>query len=281
MLMRRLEAELPTYWNRPQYAEQVKLARPSDVLRLWTEEEALGWLWANPSLLPWERQVEWLFSPPVWNRKSKPQWVGDLWGIDERGEVIIIENKLARRGTRCNPWQRFPEHWKHYGGECARTALHRRWEHLFQVELSRESRRRTPDGDGNLPHSCHCEPLRCWPKLLASIDARIRNSQYAQDVNAFLLRRQDDHPPHYCGLIIATTNSPQSAYCFKTASLRAVQAEVGDDHVHVFVGTGRLTVSGKVAISVEQPPLAEALLKARWTSPARDESRVIIEKSSR
>jgi hypothetical protein len=58
------------------------------------EEEATLWLWASPELLGWHRQIAWLFSPVVGKRLCP----GDLWGVDEVGDLIPVETKLNRGG---------------------------------------------------------------------------------------------------------------------------------------------------------------------------------------
>jgi hypothetical protein len=60
--------------------------------RLKSEEIGTFWLWAWPDLLGWPFQITWLFSPVT----GKSKWPGDLWGLDDRGNLLIVETKLAR-----------------------------------------------------------------------------------------------------------------------------------------------------------------------------------------
>jgi hypothetical protein len=83
-------------------AQQLANAKTGDILAVKFEEEAIVWLWAKPSLLPWPRPVEWLFSPITGNK----EWPGDLWGVDEDGELLIIENKILKRsGHHYDPFR--------------------------------------------------------------------------------------------------------------------------------------------------------------------------------
>jgi hypothetical protein len=50
------------------------------------EEEAILCLWAESRLLQWEYPIAWINSPVV----GKHRWLGDLWGIDSQGDLIII-----------------------------------------------------------------------------------------------------------------------------------------------------------------------------------------------
>jgi len=55
------------------------------------EEYAALWLWAYPQLLEWSQQIKWLFSPVT----GKDKYPGDLWGMDDMGNLILVETKLA------------------------------------------------------------------------------------------------------------------------------------------------------------------------------------------
>ena len=48
-------------------------------------------MWAWPEILGWPTDITWLFSPPT----GKSVWPGDLWGIDDSGELIIVETKSS------------------------------------------------------------------------------------------------------------------------------------------------------------------------------------------
>ena len=65
------------------------------------EEAGTLWLCAWPELLDWPRQISWLFSPVT----GKYPWPGDLWGVDESGEILVVENKSAPRPS--SPFEDF------------------------------------------------------------------------------------------------------------------------------------------------------------------------------
>lgn len=58
---------------------------------------------AGPERLGWPATSAWLFSPVVGNRK----WPGDLWAVDARGELLIVEAKSCTPGRRCDPFEDF------------------------------------------------------------------------------------------------------------------------------------------------------------------------------
>src|SRR5438046_1174944 len=75
--------------------------------KLMHEEEAAVWLWylaaawpSQPALPGWPCSIEWIFSPVTGNK----QWPGDVWGVDERGELVIVEGKM---GDRRDPFEDF------------------------------------------------------------------------------------------------------------------------------------------------------------------------------
>jgi hypothetical protein len=74
-------------------------SRRTDLVR-WEEPGTL-WLWAWPELLGWPTGISWLFSPPTDNRR----WPGDLWGVDDAGELVIVETK--RTLEPADPFQDF------------------------------------------------------------------------------------------------------------------------------------------------------------------------------
>jgi hypothetical protein len=137
-----------------------------------SEESASIWLWAWPSLLGWPRCVEWLFSPVVGNSK----YPGDLWGLDDAGNLLIVETKVDRPGARQNPLQDFlgyattnsvRQFW-------SATALARRWRPLLDAELAflkydfrKFDPASPPTGKypGVLPYSRHRIALWRWSQL--------------------------------------------------------------------------------------------------------------------
>jgi len=60
-----LKTELPRYYG---------TQRRPGLVRIKAEEEAIIWLWAKPSIFPWQRPRAWLF-PPV---TGKTRWPGDF-----------------------------------------------------------------------------------------------------------------------------------------------------------------------------------------------------------
>ena len=105
-----------------------------------SEESASFLLWAWPRLLGWPRTINWLFSPVT----GKDSYPGDLWGLDSRGELLIVETKLDRKGATQDPFEDFVAYCRQPANEKRWRADHlrRRWERLASDRSSRDSRRR-------------------------------------------------------------------------------------------------------------------------------------------
>jgi hypothetical protein len=218
------------------------------------EEEAIVWLWAKPNLLPWPRPVEWLFSPITGNA----EWPGDLWGVDEDGELLIIENKILKRsGDHYDPFKDFVS----YKGEpkfCIAGTLFEKWSDLYHAEVNFVSRLedRGRDKRGVLPNSVHCSCLQYWPKLTTDIEARIRNAngQYANAVMRYLSCRaiKGNPRPHYCGLFVRTQRQAEerSGDYFAGSRQKLIERGVSKPHVHLFVASAEVRDGNSVEISV-------------------------------
>jgi hypothetical protein len=227
------------------------------ILKINSEEEALVWLWTRPKLFPWPRPVEWVLSPVTGNR----EWPGDLWGIDSDGELIIIENKLSKLGSRLvrssrtyDPFVDFDKHWEKYKKECSAASILKKWEILLKEERKEPSRliEVVRPKKGVLPHSRKCSRLQRWPILTEEIERRVRAGKYEKTVRIYLEERlKHQSCPHYCGLVVKTKeekNVQSLDYC--SGSIEKLQKQVGADHVHLFEACARATADGALKISV-------------------------------
>ena len=70
------------------------------------EEEGTFWVFVWSELVPWPHKITWLMS--LGGRQQYDWEVGDLWGVDEQGELLIIESKLVKR--REGPFKEFMGH---------------------------------------------------------------------------------------------------------------------------------------------------------------------------
>ena len=137
------------------------------------EECASLVLWGWPELLGWPRTIRWLFSPVV----GKSPYPGDLWGIDERGELVIVETKLYRAGRAPDPFSDFLECSDHDDVRChwEPAPLEKRWRDLLRAERQFCSKHATafwssPEPTeglfrGVLPYSRHRKAAWQWPTL--------------------------------------------------------------------------------------------------------------------
>lgn len=206
-----------------------------------SEESASLLLWAWPRLIGWPRSINWIFSPVVGN-KTYP---GDLWGVDSRGELLIVETKLDRAQRPQNPladfvayssWAAAPKLW-HV------DSLYRRWRSLVEDEeafVCSCADRLRPEAPlsgtfrGVLPYSRHRDALWRWQGLFRErIAPRFVNGAYRCAVErSFRSRRNHGNPPPIFVGLMATValNDPRLSKS-GTAALRTLVHRVGRSRV--------------------------------------------------
>jgi len=176
------------------------------ILSIWHEEESIVWLWAFPDLFPWPYRVEWLFSPVVGNKR----WPGDLWGLDNKGNLLIIEAKNCKTKLKSNPFEDFVDlliSHNSYVEEFTSENLRHKWERLLIKELSfPNGYDQRPKGktEGILPRSNNRKHIRIWKDIAKKIDKRTRNDSYEFTVDRFLEKRKyrNNPVPHFFGLLV-------------------------------------------------------------------------------
>jgi len=222
----------------------------TDMVAVRHEEDALCWLWAYPSLLPWRAPIVWLYTPVV----GKARWPGDLWGVDRHGDLLIVECKQCRRAD--DPFKDFLAF--HYDDRDELKAAH--WERKFRKHLKAElafpdmiSERPPNRTDGILPRSNKRSHIRRWPALVEQIEVRIRSTKYETVALSYLGERaKADNPrPYYVALmIVSDAGRPllsEGAICSKVE----LERMVGTEHVVV------------VAIQADRLPQNRARIIAR------------------
>lgn len=176
------------------------------ILSVSHEEESIVWLWAFPDLFPWQHSAEWLFSPVVGNKR----WPGDLWGLDNEGNLLIIEAKNCRIQSRSDPFGDFEYLLKSHDSlveEFSSDNLRHKWERLLKRELSFPNgydQRPSGKTEGILPRSNHRKHIRKWKDLAKIIDKRIRSASYISTIDRLLKKRKNrNNPaPHFFGLLV-------------------------------------------------------------------------------
>jgi len=181
------------------------------ILPISHEEESIVWLWAFPDLLPWQYRVEWLFSPVV----GKKQWPGDLWGLDDEGNLLIIEAKNCRIQLKSDPFGDFVDLLMSHGSyveEFTSDNLRQKWEYLLNKEIRKKEpifpncydERPKGETEGILPRSNHRKHIRKWKDLAKIIDERTRSDSYISTVDGLLKKRKSrNNPvPHFFGLLV-------------------------------------------------------------------------------
>lgn len=216
-------------------------------LQVISEEEAVVWLWARPSLLPWPRPVEWLFSPVTGNTR----WPGDLWGVDAAGNLLIIENK---KGFSYDPFEDFIPYHRPKRSEWSAGDLLTKWKRHHKAEIAFRDTfiERGKDTDGILPRSVHRAHIRRWPDMARIIDRHVRASSYRNRVKTFLTRREKcgTPPPHYCGLLVAVNDSTPRLSARGRRSLESLRRQVFSERVHLFLASARLADRRRTEVDI-------------------------------
>jgi len=167
-----------------------------------SEEDGTMWLWAHPRLLGHPSPIVWLFSPV--DDAAHP---GDLWGIDGRGNLVVVESKLATRDEE-DPFVEFLEFAEPSGRpQLDADHLLDHWLQLFEEEdewLERPARtlpsRPMP---GVFPYAEQRAVARRWPDLYDRARAYLAD-EYIDTVIDYLARRRAISQPYYYALVVAT-----------------------------------------------------------------------------
>lgn len=222
------------------------------------EESASLLLWVWLRLIGWPRRINWIFSPVVGNRK----FPGDLWGVDSRGELLIVETKLDRAQRPQNPLADFVP----YSSSPTASNLwhadspYRRWRSLVLQEESfvrRYAGRLRPEAPltgtfpGVLPYSRHRDAIWRWQVLFREqIVPRFEDGSYRRAVERSLRSRRErgDPPPIFVGVIATVTpNVPRLSKRGK-ATLCRLTRHVG--HQRVLLRAMRVEPDGSLRIRI-------------------------------
>jgi hypothetical protein len=165
------------------------------------EEEAICWLWAFPSLWPWDKRITWLYTPVV----GSAIWPGDLWGIDSNGDLLIIEAKRCKGQN--DAFIRFVQYHNNERDELSASHWKKKWRFHLEAELAfpdSTSERRKGHTNGMLPRSNKRKHIRKWRILAKDIRQQIESTVYERDVERNLQRRESmgNPAPYYFGLMI-------------------------------------------------------------------------------
>lgn len=177
------------------------------------ESNSVLWTWAWPHLAIPGREVTWLFSPVTGNTI----WPGDLWGVDDHGDLFIVEAKTCRPGRPVDPLADFVKSGasvtRGLATSTSATALRARWQKLYAKELAFIQSNRVALADGTpidglhpgiVPYGRHRAAVQRWADLyLKRIAPRITASSYLARVKRALSRREQlgNAPPIIVGLL--------------------------------------------------------------------------------
>lgn len=232
------------------------------------EEYTTLWLWAYPKLLGWKNDIQWLFSPVTGNSK----FPGDLWGIDNKGNLIIVEVKSAKNNKLQDPFIDF------VGLESRRIAyrfdcfdakvLKKRWQKLFECEQIflkafladfRKGALKTRTAPGVVPYSSKRSVVVRWPFLYINKIAKhfLAGSNYSKSVLIYLTNRLENKyaSQYYFGVIGGPPNSQAGLSRKGRANYLKLSSETGKDRIYL------------IAISATHLKKGLVQLKAREVKP--------------
>ena len=213
-----------------------------------SEEVGSFLLWVWPELLGWPFQVAWIFSPVTGNTK----WPGDLWGLDDRGNLLIVETKVAKQGARPqNPlkdfvgFERRPKAKVREGSVLETPALRSRWLRLIEKErefikknysLLSSGEIKLGKHEGVVPYSSKRSQTWTWRRLyIREIAPKIVGKYYQRKTEANLLERakQGNPRPHYFALFSVYDECSPSLSERGLTSYRSLCHAAGKNHVHL------------------------------------------------
>lgn len=229
------------------------------------EEYTTLWLWAYPELLGWKNDIKWLFSPVTGNSN----FPGDLWGIDSKGNLIIVEVKSAKNNKLQNKLQDpfidfigFESHRKTFRIDCfnAKT-LETRWSRLLKCEQlflkdflsdfrKRVHKKRT--APGVVPYSSKRAVVNRWPFLYSNKISRnfIAGSNYIKTIPKYLSERSANmHSSQYYFGVIGTPPNihPKLSHNGKS-NYDKLCAEIGKDRIHLVAINAKILKNGAVQL---------------------------------
>lgn len=216
-----------------------RLADPTSLLQNEGAGTLFTWVW--PELLDWGGEIAWLFSPVTGNQ----DWPGDLWGVDQRGELLLVETKRVKKGERSqDPYEDFVsfedrkavpdvavivKHWLPlYAGEKRFVLEH-------QTDLETGNRGDPKKQPGVVGYSLKRMMVWRWRELyLRWIAPRILSGEYELTVRRNLEERvrSGNAPPHYFALFTMFDDSYPRLSAKGQENFAQLAKLVGKDRIH-------------------------------------------------
>lgn len=223
------------------------------------EHEGTVWIWADPRLILWQSDVVWLFSPvsgeTVHDGVQRQRINGDLWGLDEDGQLLIVENKLLSSSD--DPFDDLCSLGRLHDAGFSKAAIETRWRLQLRRERSSiaHERERLAMGParpprttrGVLPYSSKREALYLWPRLYEDLLALVERTEYSDEVERRLrLYEIRSDRRHAIGLFTIDTTAGGAGTFVpqRSDALAGTVARFGVDCVHLRSVAGHRVVSG-------------------------------------
>lgn len=200
------------------------------------EEDGTRCIWAFPELIQWSSEIAWLFAYVA------SEGIGDLWGVDANGNLLIVENKRSKKGARLqDPFSdflspSFLDNSSLFQSSCLRNKWRvqlkeerdwiRRGEPFIESEVVR----------GVVPYSYHRWGIRaCHEFYRKCLRPVILSAEYENRVLSFLARREErgDPGPVFVGLFTVVHAGIPGLSATGIQSYRQLEAIVGPERIHM------------------------------------------------
>jgi hypothetical protein len=252
-----------------------------------TEDDAAVWSWAWPESLLWlnDKPIRWMF--PFVTGKGWAGWQGpgDIWGIDDQGELIIAELKKCN-GETVDPFIDFlclknPLEGQVYDADQVRTAhplgrttdasaLVDEWSkrlvqerayiaaHLASYRAGKLPPNHTgvrngPAFAGVMSYSSKRETAFAWRHLYLDhvVPDLLDPGRYEAFVRTALAVRLErgSPPPHYMALLMVGPKADAKLSSHGKAHLRRLSELVGSGRVHIRAMRGSPLAHDRVSVT--------------------------------
>lgn len=178
--------------------------------RSYWEEAGTLWLWAWPDLLKWNQDLVWLLSPV--SGEKEPFGYGDLWGVDRKGQLIIVETKRKAGASAFSKFKKFEKYFAN--NSVPAEVLFSRWQKKYTMELAFIDRHLAnlkkwrPEKNisypGIIPYSRKRLIVRRWHDVYSKkvVPYLKSKKRYLDKVYAYVKGRRTFSKPVYIGLSV-------------------------------------------------------------------------------
>ena len=210
------------------------------------EESATLWLWAYQELLEWGNGISWMFSPVT----GKKKYPGDLWGVDDQGNLILVETKRVSGQSKQDPFLDFVDYEKSAIVPTQKQLIHRSRGLLEnEFEFIKKNRSAITTGElqknfhrGVVPYSSKRSAVRRWIHLYKeSIMPQFLNQEpYLRNLEKRLKNYPENNEAvHYVGFLLTGDVQADGLSSLGKRNCSELRKTSGAQRVHLVQITAR------------------------------------------